>query len=106
LSSNGRALSHALGVGITYSGIGQNSPGMSFSLDPGAYVVTLSQQDVTNPATVTLTDNYSNTFVYSSHGVFDLTVGSRAQSPFSLSVKGGIVDFISIQTHMQQGNIR
>ena len=99
MTTNGRSLKHGQGPGFAVSGISALSPSMSYSLDPGSYIVTLSQVDVTNPSTVTLTDSFGNTYVYTNHGNGVFILGSRAQNPIAVAVTGGFgVDFFSVQS--------
>jgi hypothetical protein len=97
MATNGRAL-RAVGIGVAFSNVSSANLPLPFVLDPGSYVVTCSQVDVTAPATATLTDNFGNTFDYNSHNQFPLTVGSPSQSPWKLTVVGGTVDNFAVKS--------
>lgn len=102
MASNGRGLKHGQGPGFAVSGISGLSGYMAYSLDPGSYIVTLSQVDVSNPSTVNITDSFGNVYAYTNHGNFDYVQGSRAQNPLVVTVVGGAgADFFSVQQHDQ-----
>jgi hypothetical protein len=69
MSTNGPAIERAIGYGVSFSGATLAS-NPSFQLAPGLYQLVLSQCDVNNPGSITITDPNSNALTFQKHGQF------------------------------------